>query len=169
MKEIWKDVNGYEGLYKINNFGYIKSLKDCNYISREKILKFSKNDRGYLSVRLYKNTKWKIFRVNRLVAINFLPNPKNKPQVNHKDGNKQNNNVNNLEWCTHSENQNHAYSIGLKEGQKGEKSKNSKLTEQSVKIIKKSTTISQIELAKIFNVRQATISLILTNKTWNHV
>lgn len=99
MEEIWKDIKGYEGLYQVSNFGRIKSVKEFNY---QKILKLSKNDArgGYMQVVLCKNGVTKMFRVHRLVAMMFLPNPENLPQVNHKDENKENNSVDNLEWCT---------------------------------------------------------------------
>ena len=98
--------------------GRVKSLKFWSnarkkHYAREKILKTSKTSVGYLTVSLCKNGKKKSFRVNRLVAIAFIDNPDNKPQVNHKDGNKENNTVDNLEWCTCSENQIHAFKTGL--------------------------------------------------------
>ncbi len=107
MKEIWKDIEGYEGLYQISNLGNVKSLK--NNI----ILKPSKNSKGYLQVFLWKNGSGKLLRIHRLVAKAFIPNFDDKPQVNHIDGNKQNNRVNNLEWVTNSENQKHAFKIKL--------------------------------------------------------
>lgn len=114
-KEIWKDIEGYEGLYQVSNFGKVKSL---NYKrqNKVKILKPSQTGKGafkgqgYLSLHL----KNKQFKVHRLVAEAFIPNKENKPQINHKDGNKLNNNSNNLEWCTNSENQKHAWKNGLR-------------------------------------------------------
>ena len=85
--------------------GRIRSLK----FGREKILKQTKSKYGYLVVGLYKNGKHKLFRVNRLVAEAFIPNPENKPEVNHKDTNKLNNRADTLEWATRSENQLHAF------------------------------------------------------------
>lgn len=107
MKEIFKDIKGYENLYKISNYGNVKSLKNSI------ILKPAKNHRGYLHVALYKNNKTKAHRIHRLVAQAFISNPENKPQVNHKDGNKLNNCVDNLEWVTNGENQKHAFKLGL--------------------------------------------------------
>lgn len=103
----WKDVVGYEGLYKVSEYGEIYGLKS------KKILKQQETHRGYLCVNLYKNSKMKSIVVHRLVAIAFLPNPKDKPEVNHIDGNKQNNNLDNLEWSTRSENMIHAYKNDL--------------------------------------------------------
>lgn len=107
MKEIWKDIKGYEGLYQISNLGNVKSL-DRNYIrkngrnhhTKETIRAQSKNLKGYSFVRLSKNNNSKIKYIHRLVAEHFIPNPQMLPQVNHKDENKDNNCVGNLEWCT---------------------------------------------------------------------
>ena len=94
----WKDIPGYEGLYQVSNLGEIKSLNYRN-TGKEKIIKPRKNKGGYLRVVLCKNGKQKDFLVHRLVAIAFIPNHNNYNQVNHKDENPSNNNVNNLEWC----------------------------------------------------------------------
>lgn len=127
MEEVWKDIKGYEGLYQVSNLGNVRSIerkvdyriKGTYAIKPSILLKPSINKNGYLSVALSKNNKIKRMRVNRLVALNFISNPNKKPQVNHIDGNKSNNNVNNLEWCTNSENQLHAYKSGLHKIQKG--------------------------------------------------
>ena len=100
MKEIWKDKKDYEGLYMVSNWGGVKSIK----FGKERILKLTKDKDGYLIVNLYKNNKSKTFKVHRLVAEVFLPNPNNLPQVNHKDENKQNNIYTNLEWISHIDN-----------------------------------------------------------------
>lgn len=102
MKEVWKDITGYEGLYQVSNLGRIKSVeKWCNGVHfKEKIKKNVQINTGYYDVLLYKNAKSKHFKIHRLVAQAFIPNPDNLPCVNHKDENKLNNNVNNLEWCT---------------------------------------------------------------------
>ena len=96
IKEYWKPVVGYEGLYMVSNWGRVKSIK----FGKERILKPGTNNYGYLLVMLCKDGKIKGFTVHRLVAEAFLPNPHNYPCVNHKDENKQNNNVSNLEWCS---------------------------------------------------------------------
>lgn len=120
MKEEWKDIKEYEGCYQISNLGRIKSLE--RYVkaknnklrkNKEKILSFFINKNGYLEATLCKNCKKRLHRVNRLVAETFIPNLENKPCVNHIDGNKLNNNANNLEWCTYSENLIHAWRNGL--------------------------------------------------------
>ena len=98
MKEIWKDIEGFEGKYQISNLGRVKSL---NYrkTGKEKILKLTKDKKGYLRISLKNNKKLKGFKVHRLVAETFISNPDNLDQVNHKDENKQNNSIQNLEWC----------------------------------------------------------------------
>lgn len=108
MEEIWKDIEGYEGLYQVSNIGRVKSLEKyvktgggygLHFLS-ERILKQGKGSRGYLQVRLGNGKKQKMFAVHRLVAQAFIPNPDSLPQVNHKDENKENNCVDNLEWCS---------------------------------------------------------------------
>ena len=101
--EIWKDIPDYEGLYQVSNFGRVKSL----YFGKERILKLSINKYKYLTVILHKNKKQKSFTVHRLVCLAFTPNPNNLPCINHKDENKQNNCVDNLEWCTNKYNSNY--------------------------------------------------------------
>lgn len=118
MIEQWKPIEGYEDLYEISNLGNVKSLpktRGC-CVGGEKILKQNYSKYGYMLVMLCKNGKPQSFAVHRLVAKAFIPNPENKPQVNHIDGNKENNNLTNLEWCTASENTKHAYDNNLKKG-----------------------------------------------------
>lgn len=112
MQEIWKDVKGYEGLYKISNLGNVLSL-NFNHSNYSKCLKPFDND-GYLRVAFNCNNQYKRFLVHRLVAEAFIPNPENKPFINHIDGNKRNNNIDNLEWVSASENTRHAIRIGLR-------------------------------------------------------
>ena len=114
--EIWKEIKGYEGLYQVSNYGRIKSLSHINNLGRfrpECILGNRLTDRGYHTAVLYNNGKPKSFRVHQLVAKAFIDNSLNKPHVNHLDGVKSNNFVDNLQWVTISENQKHAFKIGL--------------------------------------------------------
>ena len=99
--EIWKDIEGYEGLYQVSNLGRVKSLarKTGNQYNKENILSKERTRKGYYRVQLTKNKEHKHYPIHRLVAIAFIPNPDNLPCVNHKDENKGNNCVYNLEWC----------------------------------------------------------------------
>ena len=108
--DIWKSVDGYGGRYEVSNTGKVRSLNYENMkIVRE--LKQCKHRKGYLLVLLYSNGKGKLVKVHRLVAEAFIPNPNNLPQVNHKDEDKTNNNVDNLEWCTNKYNANYGTKI----------------------------------------------------------
>lgn len=113
MEEIWKDVKDYEGLYQVSSIGRIKSLPRNGTINKERILKCTVDKDGYLKVNLSKNNIQRKIIVHRLVAMAFISNPYNYPQVNHIDGNKQNNEATNLEWVSNKENIQHAYKIGL--------------------------------------------------------
>jgi hypothetical protein len=104
--EIWRDIEGFEDLYQISNEGRVKSLGN-NKSRKEKMLKGVKNSNGYLGVGLYKNGKLVRKYVHRLVAEAFIPNPNHYKEVNHKDENKQNNHVDNLEWCSSKYNANY--------------------------------------------------------------
>lgn len=130
MNEIWKDIKGYEGLYQVSSWGNVKGKKG--------ILKPYITEKGYLKVGLFKDGKNHKKRVNRLVAEAFIPNPLNLPQVNHKDGNKKNNSVSNLEYCTNSENRNHA-----------ENMRNGVYVEITHKVIFQTVDEGQIDLSDI--------------------
>lgn len=123
--EIWKDIDGYIGHYQVSNLGNVRSLDryitktnghGCEYsiLIKSRILKQKKTQNGYLSVMLYdRNHNHKTIFVHRLVAIAFIPNIMNYPQINHIDGNKTNNKMENLEWCTASYNSKHAFQSNL--------------------------------------------------------
>ena len=108
MREIWKDIADYEGLYQVSNFGKVRAL---NYKRTHQIkLKLPQNNgKGYLAVQLCKNNRRKWFLIHRLVAQAFLKNPLGKDTINHKDGDRANNKVSNLEWATYAENNLHSY------------------------------------------------------------
>ena len=119
MTEKFISIKGFEGLYKISNLGVVmccEKRRGTNFkcLIPEKVMKPYIEGAGYAIIHLTKNSAKITFRVHRLVANHFIPNPENKPEVNHKDGNKLNNAADNLEWCTRIENEKHAYETGLK-------------------------------------------------------
>lgn len=124
MEEIWKDIKGYKGLYQVSNLGRVKSLEryQQNHSKlqkvEEKLKTIHTKSNGYQYVQLYKDNIMKNLHIHRLVAQAFIPNPENKPQINHIDGNKQNNNIDNLEWSTSNENNKHKWDIGLQKPSK---------------------------------------------------
>lgn len=166
--EIWKDVIGYEGLYQVSNLGNVKSLGN-EFSRKERLLKLSFQSKGYLTVVLQKDAKRKMVLVHRLVAEHFILNIYNKPQVNHINGIKTNNRVENLEWVSHRENLDHAINNDLT--LKGEKNKKSKLKDVDVieihSLLQKGTTTK--ELSETYNVSYSTIDGIRTNKYWKHL
>ena len=119
-KEIWKDIVGYEGLYQVSNLGRVKSLK----YGKEKILKPANIGRGYLKVNIWKNGEQNQYLVHRLVGQSFIPNPNNLPEINHRDEDKTNNRVENLEWCDRKYNNN----FGTHNQRVAEKMTNGKLS-----------------------------------------
>ena len=133
MEEIWKDISNYEGKYEVSNLGRVRSLS-YNGTGEIKFLKQSTNKRGYKRVGLCKNGKMKNCYVHRLVAITFIPNPNNHKEVNHKDENPANNNVNNLEWCTSEYNNNY----GTRNKRAGESKKGKSFSEEHKKKLSES-------------------------------
>lgn len=160
MREIWKDIKNYEGLYQVSNLGRIRSL---NYLHTKKIaiLKLIVRGNGYHGVSLCKKGIKKSVFVHRVVAETFIPTPNNKFQINHKDGNKFNNTIDNLEWVTPKENMKHSIEKGLshKARHKVEQySLNGKLIKvwDSIKEIKKALNISISHISSCANGKRET-------------
>lgn len=160
--EIWIPISGYEDLYSVSNYARIKSNKI--------IMKTSLSGR-YEGVTL-SNGKEKFFNVHRLVAKAFIPNPLNKPFVNHINGDRKDNRVKNLEWVTESENTIHAFKTGLMKGQIGEINPRVKLTEKKVREIRfihKTGILSVKEFCSIYKVKKSTIGAIVSYTNWKHI
>ena len=163
------DIKGFEGRYQVSDLGRIKSLEKRRGmgIQKDKILTLCPDKDKYLLTALYKNKKEFKFKVHRLVAQHFIPNPENKPEVNHKWGDKNDCRAVALEWVTIKENHAHAAKTGLLP--KGENHVNSKLTQIQVDDIRikwKSGQRTQRELAKEYNICFQNVSLIVNNKAW---
>lgn len=175
-QEIWKDVVGYEGLYQVSNFGRVKSLarkiNHGRYIEDrgDVIMTLFLNRQGYFTVILSKNGEKKQHRVHQMVARAFIPNFDNKEMINHIDCNTQNNRVENLEWCTNSENQLHAIANGLKTDI-GVNHSLSKLKQEDIKFIRehykfRDKIYNTRSLAEMFNVSKSTINDIVLGKSY---
>jgi hypothetical protein len=170
--EVWKEIKEVNGRYSISNLGRIKcNGYYTNHISgkrwvKEKIRTISNPKGDYSRITLEKSFQT---TMHRLVAKYFIPNPNNFEFVNHKDGNKHNYSIENLEWVTRLENENHAFLNGLKNST-GSANKMSKLTESDVLEIRKLQGIfSANKLEKKFNVHRATIQRIWNRKIWTHI
>ena len=172
-----KPIKGFEGLYEISDDGYVISLSrvlptpTANYTLKERKTKGYKTKKGYFAFD-FRRRGGKCVFVHKLVAEAFIPNPENKPQINHKDGNKENNCVENLEWCNNSENQIHAFKNGLQKS--NFKHPNSKLTYEDVIYIKRNYQKGILgkgmkSLSKKFNVCYSTIQQIINGKSYKNI
>jgi len=181
MHEIWKDVEGFEGVYQVSNHGKVRSLprvvtqknRGGGFHAQKKpgkIVKGALNSKGYLRVSL----GGKAVFVHRLVATHFVPNPLDKEQVNHEDGDKLNNRADNLNWKTNQENRDHAVSNNLHRVSKGEERDSAILTDEDIRWIRKHAqkhhpTMSYKMVADKFNVTPQHIGNIVKGKKWSHV
>lgn len=167
----WIDIKGFEGKYQVNNNGEIKSLIPWNGTS-ERVMKQRFDKDGYLKISLYiGNNKYISFMVHRLVAEEFIKNPMGKKQVNHKNGIKTDNRVENLEWCTNQENRDHAWKTGLV-NTIGENHGRAKLTNKDVLDIRKNynrNNYSSRKIAKKYNMDQSSILDVIHRVTWTHI
>lgn len=177
--EEWREISvpGYGGIYLVSSQGRFKSLPRVMKRKNGTLLTIrgkeqipTRRSNGYLVIGL----GGRQYLVHRLLALAFVPNPEGKPEVNHKDGNKWNNEVSNFEWVTHQENMTHAASMGLSRGvpQLGSNNAAAKLNENEVRVMRKryaKEDITLSELARLFGVAQVTISDVTTRKTWKHI
>lgn len=167
LKKKWKEIKGYEGKYIVSNYGEIISLpryknnhSKKQYVEPKEIPRYTNSVNGYVYVALYKDGNMRNIRLHRLVAEAFVEKIKNKNQINHIDGNKQNNRADNLEWYTSQENMRHAYNIGLKnnDGQK------IKVNQYDLKGNFINSFDSILEASKITGYNIANISLCVNGK-----
>lgn len=168
--EVWVSVLDFEGLYEVSNYSRVKScIKKGS--RNELIILFTTNKNGYNTISLLNGKKRKNTSVHRLVAQAFIPNPENKPQINHKNGIKTDNRIENLEWATASENTQHAYDTGLEKKKIGELNGRCILKELDVLKIKEfiKQPHSLVELGNRYGVSSSTISNIKRGKTWAHL
>ena len=174
MKEIWKGLiyggKDYSEWIEISNLGRVRNPK-TRTIRKQNLLKT-----GYyfVSFSMGSREKKKTFRVHKGLAETFIPNPENKPQVNHIDGNKQNNNLENLEWVTNRENVKHAYEVGLTDPTSWNRRRNAKLTDEQVRFIRENyiprdKKYNSCTLARKFDMHPMTIRQLLNYETYKDV
>lgn len=155
-------INGEKTHFTISDNGEVYSLL------KEKSYSFRLHTGGYRQITLYFKGKGYDFFQHRLVALYFIPNPENKPCVNHKNGVKTDNTVENLEWVTDAENQRHSYANGLN-SRNGINNGKAKLTEDQVIEIRKNPSASRVKLANQYGVSETTIREIIKNRSWTHL
>lgn len=185
MNEIWKDVSGFEGYYQVSNLGRVKSydrvITERGGITRKhygRIIHHGLAGCGYAQIHLYVNGVQTVTYAHRLVAAAFIGPCPDGLEVNHKNGNKQDNRVENLEYVTRSENERHSYrvlgrtpSTNLKHGD-GQDNTQAKLTDDQVRAIRSiyaGGKVTQNELAVRFGISQSSVSFIIHRKTWSHI
>lgn len=171
MEELWKDIPGFAGRYQVSNLGKIKSL-NYNRSGRPGIIKLCRSKKGYLRTTLWFGKNRKTMTVHRVVSLVFIDNPKDLKEVNHIDGDKENNAVQNLEWCTRGGNIKHAYKQGLRSAQGGNNA-NAKLKESDVLKIRgvfaKEKTPTFKSIAQEYKVSPSTIKKVVTRQSWPQI
>ncbi len=176
--EIWKDVDGYDGVYQVSTLGRFKSVdrivkckNGAKKLYRGRMMKAVVANMGYYCLNMSKNGNVKSCHLHRLVAEAFISNPENKRTVNHIDGNKLNNCVANLEWATDSENNQHAVDNNLRNIKVGEAVSKAKLTELDVLEIRrlKHSGMSGPAIAELFPVGVTAIYSVINKLNWTHV
>lgn len=170
-EEIWKDVPGYEGKYKISNKGNLIKLSHYSKKGRyypESIVPTFKNYKGYIQIYLFDNNQRKTTTIHRLIAKAFISNPDNKDQINHKNGIKDDNRIENLEWCNQSENMRHAFDTGLKEGLPGEKNGRATLSQETVDLVKTKYNNGEKlpDISKELNISLGKLRTIIYGLSW---
>jgi hypothetical protein len=170
----WRDVVGYEGLYQASDTGLIRSVDRIDAAGKQRkgrVLRPAVTPANRLRVSLCKDGVMKSHLVHRLVAIAFIPNPGNKPEINHIKGVTTDNRVSQLEWCTAQENTDHAFASGLSRRASGDKHGLSKLAADDIVDIRwlRGMGVSVSELARQWGVSRRTIGSIFTGRTWGHV
>lgn len=164
-KEIWKDIPNYEGMYQVSNLGRVKSF-NYNRTGKEGVLKPKPHRDGYFQVMLYKGGRGKMNKIHRLVILAFLG--QSDLQVNHINGIKTDNRLENLEYCTGSENIRHAFNTGLKA--RGENHYKSKLTRACADRIKYGHQKMKLKyIAEIYGISRQLVSDIRLGKAWKHI
>ena len=176
--EEWRSIPDYEGYYEVSNLGRVRSVERLVPHARHgltkqqsKILRPAITD-GYYKVALSMDRRLRSFRVHRLVAQAFIDNPSELPEVNHKDGDKLNNNASNLEWCTHAQNIQHAFDNGLSVALRGATNGNSKLTEESVLAIRSEYDYGKVTLMQLagkYGCSKRNVLDIVHKRIWKHL
>lgn len=170
-EEEWLPLKGTDGRYNISNYGQVMNNRTGLILKPQPF--FGSGEHKYLGVGIYYNGVKRAHRIHREVAKHFISNPFSLPEVNHKDGNKNNNHYKNLEWCTPSYNNKHAYAIGLKTPIRVNGANNgmAKLNEIQVKDIRKKylAGVSAVELAKKYLISYKTVNAIINRRRWGHI
>lgn len=172
--EIWKDIPGFKGRYQASNLGRIKSIdwkSSRGFLRKGKIMKQCHEGNGYLQLHIVTNNGSKMLSAHRLIAKAFLPTTEGKEFVNHKNGIKDDNRIENLEWCSKSENCKHSFEIGLQDN-KGEKHPCSKLSEIDVLTIRKQYSTgkySHQQIADVYDISKTQVGDIIRKRSWTHI